>query len=123
MPTTSPKGHAGPADPAAPSSRGARTRSATSSLPAQPAARSAATAPATPATRPSARGAQADPARPSPDIAREAVIRLHAYALWERRGRSDGHAMEDWLQAEAELSRLTGRSRPRLPGPGAEGAH
>ncbi len=84
-----------------------------------PAARSA---PTLPAAHP-AQGSQADPASSSTDLAREAVIRLHAYGLWERRGRSDGQAMEDWLQAEAELTQLAGRSHARLQGPGAEGAH
>ena len=35
--------------------------------------------------------------------AREQVSRL-AYSLYERRGRADGHDLEDWLQAEAELT-------------------
>jgi hypothetical protein len=33
----------------------------------------------------------------------EERIRLRAYELYERRGRRDGHALDDWLQAEAEL--------------------
>jgi Protein of unknown function (DUF2934) len=33
----------------------------------------------------------------------EERIRLRAYELYERRGRRDGHAVDDWLQAEAEL--------------------
>ncbi len=32
-------------------------------------------------------------------------IRQRAYALYEQRGRLDGHDLDDWLQAEAELSR------------------
>jgi len=31
-------------------------------------------------------------------------IRRRAYELYEQRGRSDGHDMDDWLQAEGELS-------------------
>lgn len=31
-------------------------------------------------------------------------IRLRAYELYERRGRRDGHAVDDWLEAEAELT-------------------
>jgi DUF2934 family protein len=31
-------------------------------------------------------------------------IRLRAYELYEQRGRRDGHALNDWLQAEAELT-------------------
>ncbi len=34
-----------------------------------------------------------------------AEIRRRAYKLYEERGRADGHALEDWLQAEADLVR------------------
>ena len=34
----------------------------------------------------------------------EERIRLRAYELYEQRGRRDGHAVEDWLRAEAELT-------------------
>jgi Protein of unknown function (DUF2934) len=37
-------------------------------------------------------------------------IRLRAYELYEQRGKAHGHALEDWLQAEAEL---TGRKTLR----------
>jgi Protein of unknown function (DUF2934) len=30
-------------------------------------------------------------------------IERRAYALYEARGREDGHALDDWLQAEREL--------------------
>jgi hypothetical protein len=30
-------------------------------------------------------------------------IRARAYQLYEQRGRDDGHSLDDWLQAEAEL--------------------
>ena len=30
-------------------------------------------------------------------------IRRRAYELYEARGREDGHAVEDWLQAEGEI--------------------
>ncbi len=33
-------------------------------------------------------------------------IRVRAYQLYERRGREDGHNLDDWLQAEAELSQV-----------------
>jgi Protein of unknown function (DUF2934) len=33
----------------------------------------------------------------------EHEIRLLAYDLYEQRGRRDGHALEDWLQAEKEI--------------------
>lgn len=34
----------------------------------------------------------------------EEEIRRRAYALYEQRGRQDGHGIDDWLHAEAELS-------------------
>jgi hypothetical protein len=33
-------------------------------------------------------------------------IRARAFQLYEQRGRNDGHDVDDWLQAEAELSQL-----------------
>jgi DUF2934 family protein len=33
----------------------------------------------------------------------EEVIRIRAYELFEQRGRTHGHAYEDWLRAEAEV--------------------
>ena len=33
-------------------------------------------------------------------------IRVRAYQLYEDRGRDDGHDLDDWLQAEAELSQV-----------------
>jgi hypothetical protein len=35
---------------------------------------------------------------------REEKIRLRAHALYEERGREDGHDVDDWLRAEAELT-------------------
>ena len=40
---------------------------------------------------------------PEPLVEHE--IRLRAYDLYDQRGRADGHALEDWLQAEAEILR------------------
>jgi hypothetical protein len=34
----------------------------------------------------------------------EERIRLRAYEFFEQRGRRNGHALEDWLRAEAELT-------------------
>ena len=34
----------------------------------------------------------------------EHQIRLRAHELYEARGREDGHELEDWLRAEAEIS-------------------
>jgi hypothetical protein len=33
----------------------------------------------------------------------EHQIRLHAYELYEARGRNDGHDLEDWCRAEKEI--------------------
>ena len=33
----------------------------------------------------------------------EHIIRQRAYELYEKRGREDGHAEEDWLHTEAEV--------------------
>jgi hypothetical protein len=43
-------------------------------------------------------------------VERAAEIRLRAYKLYEERGRIDGHAQEDWAQAEAEV--LGSKQRP-----------
>jgi hypothetical protein len=32
-------------------------------------------------------------------------IRRRAYELYEERGRYDGHDVEDWLQAESEMTK------------------
>jgi hypothetical protein len=40
-----------------------------------------------------------------PAVTPEAIARL-AYSYWEARGRQDGFAEQDWLQAERELSKL-----------------
>lgn len=34
---------------------------------------------------------------------REEQVRLRAYELYERRGREEGHADDDWIRAEAEV--------------------
>ena len=47
------------------------------------------------------------PAQPN-DI--KESIRRRAYELYERRGKVDGFALDDWLQAEGEL---LGAGRPR----------
>ncbi len=44
------------------------------------------------------------PANPATDPNLEEQIRLRAYALYEGRGREDGHDLDDWLRAEAELT-------------------
>lgn len=42
----------------------------------------------------------------SDDLSQERVerIRQRAYELYEARGRVEGHDVEDWLQAEAEIT-------------------
>lgn len=35
---------------------------------------------------------------------REELIRCRAYELYEERGREDGHDVEHWLEAEAEIT-------------------
>jgi hypothetical protein len=42
---------------------------------------------------------------------REAMIRIAAFALYERRGGIPGHEIEDWLQAEIEVDRRRGEAR------------
>ncbi|MBV9087250.1 MAG: DUF2934 domain-containing protein [Acidobacteria bacterium] len=34
---------------------------------------------------------------------REELVRRKAYELYERRGKRDGHAFEDWVQAESQV--------------------
>ena len=41
------------------------------------------------------------PAPPEPML--EQAIRLRAYELYIKRGKTPGHDLDDWLQAEAEL--------------------
>jgi oligoendopeptidase F len=38
-------------------------------------------------------------------------IRRRAYELYEKRGRDDGHELDDWLRAEAELSGTAVKSK------------
>ena len=40
-------------------------------------------------------------------------MRARAYELYEVRGRMDGHAEEDWLQAEGEVAGSNGREAVR----------
>ncbi len=40
---------------------------------------------------------------PHPNLDEE--IRRRAFELYEQRGRQDGHDMDDWLRAEAEVTR------------------
>jgi hypothetical protein len=40
----------------------------------------------------------------------EEQIRRRAHELYEARGRGDGHDVEDWLEAEAEITDRTKRA-------------
>jgi len=42
---------------------------------------------------------------PTITIPIEQQIRKRAYELYEQRGRTDGHELDDWLQAECEIKR------------------
>ena len=47
-----------------------------------------------------------NPAPPAPKPSAAELleqIRLRAYELFEQRGRNEGHELDDWLQAEAEV--------------------
>jgi len=48
-----------------------------------------------------------DPSKVTPNVVadpkRDDEIRRRAWMLYEQRGREDGHDIEDWLRAEAEL--------------------
>lgn len=37
-------------------------------------------------------------------------IRIRAYELFEQRGREEGHEVEDWLKAEAEVLQKTAKT-------------
>ena len=39
-----------------------------------------------------------------PSQSLEEEIRRRAYQLYEERGREDGHDLDDWLRAEAEIT-------------------
>ncbi len=41
------------------------------------------------------------PQTPQPD---EEQVRRRAYELYEARGREDGHELDDWLEAEAQVT-------------------
>jgi hypothetical protein len=48
----------------------------------------------------------ATPFDPAPESPREHKTRVaeQAYAIWEQGGRTDGHALDDWLRAERQLA-------------------
>ncbi len=73
-----------------------------------------------PTTRPSKAkpAAPAQAARADSEIDREGDIRLTAYCRYEARGRTDGHALDDWLAAEAQVEQSdAAHSGPGEPTP------
>jgi len=46
---------------------------------------------------------QEEPLTEAVKLPSEHEIRTRAYELYEIRGREDGHAQDDWYQAESEL--------------------
>jgi hypothetical protein len=44
----------------------------------------------------------------SPHTAVEDSIRQRAYEIYEQRGAQDGHAEEDWFQAQSQIADLSG---------------
>jgi len=51
------------------------------------------------------------PRKPKSATSAEEEIRLRAYQLYEERGKIEGHALDDWLQAEEEI--LGRRGQPK----------
>jgi hypothetical protein len=45
----------------------------------------------------------------TPDLLEQ--IRLRAYELFEQRGRTEGHELEDWVQAEAEVTQQRAKTK------------
>jgi hypothetical protein len=56
---------------------------------------------------------QADPTASEFTDEERGVIAEIAYARFESRGRQDGHALEDWVAAEAQVLRERERARQR----------
>jgi hypothetical protein len=46
-----------------------------------------------------------------PAATREEEVRSRAYQLYEERGREDGRALDDWLQADEEVPPRAGNKR------------
>jgi hypothetical protein len=44
-------------------------------------------------------------------VTREEEVRARAYRLYEERGREDGRALDDWLQAEEAVLANAGNKR------------
>lgn len=46
---------------------------------------------------------------PSPEMLEQ--IRVRAHELFEKRGREEGHDLDDWLQAEAEVTQQSAKTK------------
>jgi hypothetical protein len=46
---------------------------------------------------------------PTPEILEQ--IRARAHELFEQRGREEGHDLDDWLQAEAEVTQQRAKTK------------
>jgi hypothetical protein len=46
--------------------------------------------------------------------AKSVDISARAYTLWEQAGCPEGRALDNWLQAEAELSKAAKEDRPEM---------
>jgi hypothetical protein len=51
-----------------------------------------------------------DPKDSATDDRRIEIIRRTAYSFFEARNFEDGHELDDWLQAEAQVASMTGQS-------------
>jgi Protein of unknown function (DUF2934) len=64
----------------------------------------------TPNLTPKLTKATSTPGRTAAEADREELIRVRAYELYEARGGEDGHDVEDWLAAEAEITGTSERA-------------
>ena len=46
---------------------------------------------------------------PAPEMLEQ--IRVRAHELFEQRGREEGHDLDDWLQAEAEVTQQSAKTK------------
>jgi hypothetical protein len=60
---------------------------------------------------PGTTGATADGPTKTLEVTQETVAKL-AYEIWERKGRMEGHYLDDWLEAEAQLTAAARRAKP-----------
>lgn len=53
---------------------------------------------------------QRDPNHSATDKGRYEMIRQTAYSFYEARGCVDGHELDDWLQAQAQVNQMSGQN-------------